>query len=140
MGATDVLPFVPVAGLSMEECAEMARKVGSRIGKELQIPVFLYERAASRPERVNLATVRKGEYEGLAAKLKSPEWRPDFGPAEMNVRSGAVICGARPFLIAYNVTLNTRDKMGANDIALDIREKGRPPGLPIRRSITAMAI
>jgi len=125
MGATDVCPFVPVSGITMEECAELARKLGNRVGEELGIPVYLYEHAASRPERQNLAGVRKGEYEGLADKLKNPEWRPDFGPAEFNAKSGATTIGAREFLIAYNVNLNTRDRRLASDIAFEIREAGR---------------
>jgi len=130
MGATDVLPFVPVEGVTLEDCAALARSVGERIGRELRIPVYLYEAAASRPERRNLANVRHGEYEGLAEKLQHPEWAPDFGPAEFNPKTGAVICGAREFLIAYNVTLNTRDRAAASDIALELREKGRPARRP----------
>ena len=125
IGATDVCPFVPVSGITMEECAELARKLGKRVGKELGIPVYLYEHAASRPERQNLADVRKGDYEGLAEKIKDSEWKPDFGPAEFNAKSGATVIGAREFLIAYNVNLNTRDRRLASDIALDIREAGR---------------
>lgn len=125
MGATDVVPFVPVAGVTMEECVQLARRYGQRVGKELSIPVYLYEEAASRPERRNLARVRKGQYEGLAEKLKNPEWKPDYGPAEMNERSGAVITGARVFLIAYNVNLDTDDVGLANTIAQNIRESGR---------------
>jgi glutamate formiminotransferase/formiminotetrahydrofolate cyclodeaminase len=124
-GATDVCPFVPVAGASMEECAEIARRVGRRIGEELGIPVYLYEAAASVPERRNLADVRSGEYEGLAKKLAKPEWQPDFGPAEFNARSGAVAVGAREFLIAYNINLNTTDRRYANEIAYELRERGR---------------
>lgn len=125
MGATDVCPFVPVSGVTMEDCANIAREVGERVGRELYIPVYLYENAASNPERQNLAEVRKGEYEGLPEKLKDPEWKPDFGPAAFNARSGATIIGAREFLIAYNVNLNTRDKKLANNVALTIRENGR---------------
>ena len=125
MGATDVCPFVPVSGITMEECAELARRLGRRVGDELGIPVYLYEHAASRPERRNLADVRAGEYEGLAAKLADPDWAPDFGPAELNARSGATVIGARKFLIAYNVNLNTRSRKLAHDIALDVREAGR---------------
>ena len=125
MGATDVCPFVPVSGITMEECAELARELGERVGNELEIPVYLYEHAASRPERQNLADVRKGEYDGLAEKVKDPEWKPDFGPAKFNAKSGATVIGAREFLIAYNVNLNTRDRRLASDIALDIREAGR---------------
>jgi len=125
MGATDVCPFVPVEGITLEECADLARRLGARVGRELGIPVYLYEAAASRPERRNLASVRKGEYEGLARKLEDPEWTPDFGPAQLNATAGATIIGAREFLIAYNVTLNTRDKALASDIAFELREKGR---------------
>ncbi|MEW5822565.1 MAG: glutamate formimidoyltransferase [Cyanobacteriota bacterium] len=125
MGATDVCPFVPVSGVTMQDCVEIAKEVGARVGKELNIPVYLYENAASKPERQNLAEVRKGEYEGLSEKLNDPEWKPDFGPAEFNSKSGATIIGAREFLIAYNVNLNTRDKKLASNIALNIREKGR---------------
>ena len=125
MGATDVCPFVPVEGITLEECAELARILGERVGRELQIPTYLYEHAASRPERRNLAVVRKGEYEGLEAKLQDPQWVPDFGPATFNARSGALITGAREFLVAYNITLNSRDKNHATDIAFELREKGR---------------
>ncbi len=126
MGAVDVVPFVPVGGgATMEDCAELARRVGKRIGEELEIPIYLYENAASCPERHSLADVRKGEYEALETKLASPEWAPDFGPARFVPRSGATAVGARPFLIAYNVDLNTDDKKLAHDIALDIREQGR---------------
>ncbi len=125
MGATDVCPFVPVSGLGLAECADLARRLGERVGRELGIPVYLYEAAASRPERRNLAAVRKGEYEGLADKLKDPDWTPDFGPREFNPTAGATIIGAREFLIAYNITLNTRDKALATDLAFELREKGR---------------
>ena len=106
-GATDVCPFVPVSGATMEDCVEIAREVGKRIGDELEIPVYLYEHAASKPERQNLAKVRAGEYEGLAKKLADPDWKPDFGPAEFNAGAGATAVGAREFLIAYNINLNT---------------------------------
>ncbi len=125
IGATDVVPFVPVSGVTMAECVGLARAYGKRVGEELRIPVYLYEEAAIRPERRNLATVRKGEYEGLQAKLSDPAWVPDFGPATMNVRSGATVTGARFFLIAYNVNLNTNDVKVAQEIALRIRESGR---------------
>ncbi len=125
MGATDVCPFVPVAGVTMEECAELARRLGRRVGEELGIPVYLYEAAASRPERRSLSDIRKGEYEGLAAKLADPAWAPDFGPARFCEKSGATVIGAREFLIAYNFNLNTRDQKIAHDIALEIREAGR---------------
>ena len=125
MGATDVCPLVPVAGISMEEAAQYAKKLGERVGKELDIPVYLYESAATAPERKNLATVRAGEYEGLPKKLSDPKWKPDFGPSQHNVKSGATAIGARDFLIAYNVNLNTKSERRANSVAFDIREKGR---------------
>ncbi len=125
MGATDVVPFVPVAGVTMADCVEMARAVGRRIGDELGIPVYLYEHAASTPERRNLARVRTGEYEGLKDRFGDPEWTPDFGPAEFNSRSGATAVGAREFLIAYNINLNTIDRRYANELAYEIRERGR---------------
>ncbi len=129
MGATDVCPFVPVSGVSMEECAEIARKVGKRIGEELGIPVYLYEEAASREDWRNLANARKGEYEGLADRFAdggdAQAWKPDFGPAKFNPTAGATAVGAREFLVAYNINLSTRDRKIAQDIALDIREKGR---------------
>lgn len=124
-GAVDVCPLVPIAGVTLEECAEYARQLGKRLGDELGITVFLYESAASRPERRNLATVRAGEYEGLADKLARPEWQPDFGPAKFDPRYGATAVGARDFLIAYNVNLNTTSTRRANAIAFDVREKGR---------------
>lgn len=125
MGACDVCPFIPVEGVTMEDCAELARQLGERVGRELGIPVYLYEHAASRPERKNLAVVRKGEYEGLEEKLKDPTWAPDYGPATFVPTFGALITGAREFLIAYNITLNSRDKAHATDIAFELREKGR---------------
>jgi glutamate formiminotransferase/formiminotetrahydrofolate cyclodeaminase len=125
MGATDVCPFIPVVGVTMEDCAELARRLGQRVGEELGLPVYLYEAAARRPERKNLAVVRKGEYEGLAAKLKDPEWKPDFGPATFHAKAGALITGAREFLIAYNITLASKVKDHATDLAFELREKGR---------------
>jgi len=125
MGACDVCPFIPVEGVTMEDCAELARQLGERVGRELGLPVYLYEHAASRPERRNLAVVRKGEYEGLEEKLKDANWAPDFGPARFVPEFGALITGAREFLIAYNITLNSRDKAHATDIAFELREKGR---------------
>jgi glutamate formiminotransferase/formiminotetrahydrofolate cyclodeaminase len=124
-GATDVCPFVPVSGVTMEECVELARELGERVGRDLGIPVYLYEYAATREERRNLADIRSGEYEALPDKLKRREWKPDFGPTEFNAKSGATVIGARKFLIAYNVNLNTRDARKANDIAMTIREAGR---------------
>jgi glutamate formiminotransferase/formiminotetrahydrofolate cyclodeaminase len=125
MGATDVCPFVPVSGITMEETVLLARKVAERIGNELGIPVYCYENAAFREERRNLANCRSGEYEGLKKKLSDPLWQPDFGPAQFNVRSGATAVGARDFLVAYNVNLNTTSSRRANAIANDVREKGR---------------
>jgi glutamate formiminotransferase/formiminotetrahydrofolate cyclodeaminase len=125
MGATDVCPFVPVEGVSMAECVELARRLGERVGRELSIPVFLYEEAASSPARRNLADIRKGEYEGLAKKLADPAWKPDFGPAAFSAKSGATVIGAREFLIAWNINLNSTDKNHAAEIAYELRERGR---------------
>jgi len=125
IGAVDVVPFVPVSGVTMDDCVKLAHEFGKRAGNALQIPVYLYEEAAARPERKNLANIRKGEYEGLAEKLKDPEWAPDYGPPVFSPRSGAMVTGARMFLIAYNVNLSTNDTKVANEIALRIRESGR---------------
>ncbi|MBL7814537.1 MAG: glutamate formimidoyltransferase [Saprospiraceae bacterium] len=125
MGATDVCPLVPIAHISMEETAEWAKRLAEKVGDPLSIPVFLYEAAATRPERRNLATIRAGEYEGLKEKLKNPDWQPDFGPAEFNARAGATVIGARDFLVAYNVNLNTTSVRRANSVAFDVREQGR---------------
>ena len=125
LGATDVCPLVPVEGVTLDECAEISRGIGRRVGDELGIPVYFYEAAAASPQRVNLADVRKGEYEGLAEKVKDPAWKPDCGPAAFHPTAGATVLGAREFLIAYNVTLNTPDKAAAMDIAFELREKGR---------------
>jgi glutamate formiminotransferase / formiminotetrahydrofolate cyclodeaminase len=125
MGATDVCPLVPVSGITMEETVVYARNLAEKIGKEISLPVYCYEEAAFSEKRKNLATVRSGEYEGLEKKLKDPEWKPDFGPALFNSRAGAVIVGARDFLVAYNVNLNTTSTRRANAIAFDIRERGR---------------
>ena len=124
-GATDVCPLVPVAGITMEETVEYARKLAERIGKEIGIPVYCYENAASTEERRNLASVRSGEYEGLAEKLADPQWKPDFGPAKLVPRTGAVAVGARDFLVAYNINLNTTSTRRANAVAFDVRERGR---------------
>jgi glutamate formiminotransferase/formiminotetrahydrofolate cyclodeaminase len=122
MGATDVCPFVPLQDVTMEECVELAQRLGRRVGSELGIPVFLYEEAATNEDRRSLAAVRQGEYEGLADRSDSP----DFGPAEFNAHSGATAIGAREFLIAYNINLNTRDRRLANQISGVLRETGRP--------------
>lgn len=124
-GATDVCPFVPVEGVTMDDCVELAKRLGKRVGEELGIPVYLYENAASNPKRRNLAYVRKGEYEGLPEKFKDPEMTPDFGPAKFLPKTGAIAISAREFLIAYNVTLNTKFAKHATDIAFELREKGR---------------
>ena len=125
MGATDVCPFVPVSDISMQECAGLAEKLAARVGKELGIPIYLYAEAAKRDDRRSLADIRKGEYEALPSKMDDPEFSPDFGPKVFNAVSGATVIGARPFLIAYNVNLNTRSKKLANEIAFNIREAGR---------------
>jgi glutamate formiminotransferase/formiminotetrahydrofolate cyclodeaminase len=132
-GATDVCPLIPVSNITMEETVEYARKLGQRIGEELNITVFCYEDAALSDARRNLANVREGEYEGLKERLAQPEWQPDFGPSEFNPRSGATAMGARDFLVAYNVNLNTTSTRRANAIAFDVREKGR-----IKRSGNAL--
>ncbi|MFC2104490.1 glutamate formimidoyltransferase [Bacteroidota bacterium] len=124
-GATDVCPFVPVANITMEETVEYARKLAKRIGEELNIPIYCYENAALIEERRNLAVCRAGEYEGLKEKLSKPEWKPDFGPSEFNAKAGVTAVGARDFLVAYNVNLNTTSTRRANAIAFDVREKGR---------------
>ena len=133
MGATDVCPFVPVSGVTTEECIELSKEVAKRVGDELQIPVYLYEKSARTPERKNLAIIRAGEYEALPEKLKKPEWKPDYGPAEFNAASGATVIGVREFLIAYNISLNTREKLHAIDIAYELREKGRSARRPVAK-------
>jgi glutamate formiminotransferase/formiminotetrahydrofolate cyclodeaminase len=125
MGATDVCPFIPVSGITMDQTVAFARKVAERIGTELRIPVYCYENAAFEEKRRNLANCRAGEYEGLKKKLADPEWKPDFGPALCNERAGATAVGARDFLVAFNVNLNTTSTRRANAIAFDVREKGR---------------
>ena len=136
-GATDVCPLVPVSNITMEETVEYARKLAKRIGEELNIPVYCYENAAFDEKRKNLAYCRSGEYEGLPDKLGQSEWKPDFGKAEFNARAGAVAVGARDFLVAYNINLNTTSTRRANAIAFDIREKGRAKreGHPLTGSI-----
>lgn len=124
IGATDVVPFIPVSGVSMKECVELAKKLGKKVGEELSIPVFLYEEAATRPENRNLADIRKGEYEGLKIKMKEP----DYGPKQLHPTAGATVIGARKYLIAFNVNLDTSDVSVAKKIASAIRE--RDGGLP----------
>jgi glutamate formiminotransferase/formiminotetrahydrofolate cyclodeaminase len=126
LGAVDVVPFVPISGLTMDDCVKLAHEYGKRVAEDFRIPIYLYEFAATKPERRNLATIRKGEYEGLSEKLKDPAWKPDYGAAEFNAKSGATVTGARKFLIAYNVNLKTSNSDLAQEIALRIRESGRP--------------
>ena len=125
MGATDVCPLIPVSNISMEETAGWAQKLAKRIGEELLLPVYLYESAQPKKWRSNLSAIRAGEYEGFSKKIKLPEWKPDFGPAEFDARRGATVIGARDFLVAYNVNLNTTSVRRANAVAFDIREAGR---------------
>jgi glutamate formiminotransferase/formiminotetrahydrofolate cyclodeaminase len=125
MGATDVCPLIPISNISMEETAEYARQLAKRVGEELQIPVYLYEDAQPDKRRSNLSVIRAGEYEGFFKKIKLPEWAPDFGPAENDFKRGATVIGARDFLVAYNVNLNTTSTRRANAIAFDVREAGR---------------
>ncbi len=125
MGATDVCPLIPIANISMEETAEWAHTLAKRVGEALDIPVYLYENAATKPERRNLADIRAGEYEALPQKLKNPAWKPDYGPTQFNAKAGATVIGARDFLIAYNVNLNTTSSRRANAVAFDVREQGR---------------
>jgi len=138
MGATDVCPFIPVSNVTWEEAIECAKKLGKRVGEELKIPVYLYEKAASDPARSNLSIIRAGEYEGFSEKIKQPQWKPDFGPAVFNEKSGATVIGAREFLVAYNANLNTKSVRRANSVAFDVRENGRvktvdgtPSGKPV---------
>jgi len=138
MGATDVCPFIPVSSVSWEEAVECANRLGKRVGEELKIPVYLYEKAAKDKSRSNLSIIRAGEYEGFFEKIKQPEWKPDFGPAVFNEKSGATVIGVRDFLVAYNVNLNTKSVRRATSVAFDVREQGRvktedgtPSGKPI---------
>jgi glutamate formiminotransferase / formiminotetrahydrofolate cyclodeaminase len=129
MGATDVVPFVPISNITMEECVQLANQFGERAGRELGVPMYLYANAARKPVRSKLPNIRKGEYEGLGEKLKDPEWKPDFGPDRYNetvARCGATATGARFFLIAYNINLATNNVEIADEIAFRIRESGRP--------------
>src|SRR6476659_2367175 len=138
MGATDVCPFIPVSNVSWEEAIECAEKLRKRVGEELKIPVYLYEKAAKDPARSNLSIIRAGEYEGFFEKIKQRQWKPDFGPAVFNEKSGATVVGAREFLVAYNANLNTKSVRRANSVAFDVRENGRvktedgtPSGKPV---------
>ncbi len=124
MGATDVCPLIPISGISLEETAEYAQQLGRMVGSS-GIPVYMYEAAAKTPQRTNLAVIRRGEYEGLEKKMKDPDWKPDYGPDAFNPTAGATVIGARDFLVAYNVNLNTRSVRRANSVAFDVRERGR---------------
>jgi len=130
MGATDVCPFIPVSGVTVDDCVLLSERVGKRVGEELKIPVYLYEHSAKHPNRRNLPVIREGEYEGLAEKLNNKDWKPDFGPEKFNSESGATVMGCRDFLIAYNINLNTKDTRLATDIAFELREKGRSKRIP----------
>nr|HQV05841.1 glutamate formimidoyltransferase [Chitinophagaceae bacterium] len=125
MGATDVCPLIPIAGITMEETVAYAKKLAERVGKELKIPVYLYEQAQANKERHNLSVIRAGEYEGFFNKILLPEWKPDYGPAVFDAKRGVTAIGARDFLVAYNVNLNTTSTRRANAIAFDVREAGR---------------
>ncbi|MDZ4795714.1 MAG: glutamate formimidoyltransferase [Bacteroidota bacterium] len=125
MGATDVCPLIPIANISMEETAKFAQRLAERVGKELQIPIYLYESAQPDKSRNNLSVIRAGEYEGFFKKIKQPEWKPDFGPAKFDAKRGGTVIGARDFLVAYNINLNTTSSRRANAIAFDVREAGR---------------
>jgi glutamate formiminotransferase/formiminotetrahydrofolate cyclodeaminase len=126
MGATDVCPFIPVSNVSWEEAIACANRLGKRVGDELKIPVYLYEKAAKNKSRSNLSIIRAGEYEGFFEKIRQPEWKPDFGPGIFSEKSGATVIGVRDFLVAYNANLNTKSVRRANAVAFDVREQGRP--------------
>ena len=126
LGAIDVVPFVPVKNTSMEECVKISEIFGERIARELNVPVYLYEYSAKNPKRVSLSSIRKGEYEGLEAKLKDPEWKPDYGECKFNAKLGAIVTGARFFLVAYNVNIKSNDIKISKEIAEILRESGRP--------------
>src|SRR6266498_441534 len=125
MGATDVCPFIPVSNVNWDEAIACANRLGERVGNELKIPIYLYERAAKNESRSNLSVIRAGEYEGFFEKIKQPEWKPDFGPNVFNEKSGGTVIGVRDFLVAYNVNLNTKSVRRANSVAFDVREQGR---------------
>ena len=130
MGATDVCPLVPVSNVTQQECIKISKLLAKRVGDELNIPVYLYEQSAQILERKNLSFIREGEYEGLSKKIIKSKWKPDFGPSEFNSKSGATVIGARDFLIAYNINLNTKDERLATDIAFELRESGRSKRIP----------
>ena len=138
MGATDVCPFIPVSNVNWDEAIDCANRLAKRVGDELKIPVYLYEKAAKNKSRSNLSVIRVGEYEGFFEKIRQPEWKPDFGPAVFNEKSGATVIGVRDFLVAYNANLNTKSVRRANSVAFDVREQGRvqtedgmPGGKPV---------
>src|SRR5438128_4015781 len=138
MGATDVCPFIPVSNVSWDEVIACANRLGQRVGDELKIPIYLYEKAAKNQSRSNLSVIRGGEYEGFFEKIRQPEWKPDFGPEIFSEKSGATVIGVRDFLVAYNVNLNTKSVRRANSVAFDVREQGRvktedgtPSGKPV---------
>jgi glutamate formiminotransferase / formiminotetrahydrofolate cyclodeaminase len=138
MGATDVCPFIPVSNVNWDEAIDCANRLAKRVGDELKIPVYLYEKAAKNKSRSNLSVIRVGEYEGFFEKIRQPEWKPDFGPAVFNEKSGATVIGVRDFLVAYNANLNTKSVRRANSVAFDVREQGRvqtedgtPAGKPV---------
>ena len=130
MGATDVCPLVPVSNVTQQECIKISKLLAKRVSDELNIPVYLYEQSAQILERKNLSFIREGEYEGLSKKIIKSKWKPDFGPSEFNSKSGATVIGARDFLIAYNINLNTKDERLATDIAFELRESGRSKRIP----------
>lgn len=134
MGATDVCPLIPISNVTQEECIQISKKLSKRVGEELNIPVYMYEKSAQTPERKSLSFIRDGEYEGLSKKIKKLKWKPDFGPSKFNLKSGASVIGARDFLIAYNINLNTRDDRIATDIAFELRESGRSKRIPNPKS------
>ena len=134
IGATDVCPFVPINDFSDKDCIQLSKNVAKRVGNELNIPIYLYEKSAKKQYRSSLPDIRKGEYESLSEKLNDPKWKPDYGPRKFNAKTGATIIGSRDFLIAYNINLNTKDKRLATDIAFEIRESGRSKRIPNPKS------
>ena len=134
IGATDVCPFVPINDFSDKDCIQLSKNVAKRVGNELNIPIYLYEKSAKKQYRSSLPDIRKGEYESLPEKLNDPKWKPDYGPKKFNAKTGATIIGSRDFLIAYNINLNTKDKRLATDIAFEIRESGRSKRIPNPKS------
>ena len=138
MGATDVCPLIPISNITYEECIEISKILSKRVGEELNIPVYMYEKSAQIPERRNLSFIRVGEYEGLSKKIIKSKWKPDFGPTKFNPKSGASVIGVRDFLIAYNINLNTKDDRLATDIAFELRESGRSKRKPNPKSLNLL--